>query len=172
MLEFSKSGKFREDLYYRLNVFPIEVPALNKRGNDIVLIAQEMINRFSKKLNKPTIHLNDTDASYLKSYHWPGNVRELQNLIERAVIVSKNGSINWQSIIPNQQPNVQVIDEVKQNRILTSRELTALEKENILKALKQTRWKISGKFGAAELLQIPPTTLASKMKVLGIERPI
>ncbi|WP_242134988.1 sigma 54-interacting transcriptional regulator [Aestuariivivens marinum] len=172
LLEFSKSGKFREDLYYRLNVFPIEVPALNKRGNDIVLIAQEMINRFSKKLNKPTIHLNDTDASYLKSYHWPGNVRELQNLIERAVIISNNGSINWQSIIPNQQPNVQVINEVKQNRILTSKELTALEKENILKALKQTRWKISGKFGAAELLQIPPTTLASKMKVLGIERPI
>ena len=172
LFEFSKTGKFREDLYYRLNVFPIEVPALNKRGNDIVLIAQEMIDQFSKKLNKPTIALNDTDTTFLKSYHWPGNVRELQNLIERAVIVSKNGSINWQSIIPNQQPIAQATKETAQNRILTSKELIALEKDNILKALKQTRWKISGAFGAAELLQMPPTTLASKMKALGIERPI
>ncbi|WP_242203568.1 sigma 54-interacting transcriptional regulator [Aestuariivivens insulae] len=172
LLEFSRAGKFREDLYYRLNVFPIEVPALRMRGNDIYLIAQEMIDQFSKKLNKPIIPLTDEDLSYLKSYDWPGNVRELQNLIERAVIVSQNGTIDWRSIIPSKQINEQIPKAVEQEHILTAKELIALEKENILRALKQTRWKISGKYGAAELLQIPSTTLASKMKALGIERPI
>lgn len=172
LLEFSKSGKFREDLYYRLNVFPIEVPALRDRGNDLCLIAQEMITQFSKKLNKPISGLSDADKDLLLSYSWPGNVRELQNLIERAVIISQNGSINWQSIIPN---NIVINKEdptVNKEKILTIKELNTFEKENIIKALKQTRWKISGKHGAAELLQLPSTTLASRIKALGIERPI
>nr|WP_242158587.1 sigma 54-interacting transcriptional regulator [Aestuariivivens sediminis] len=172
LLEYTKTGQFREDLYYRLNVFPIEVPPLRHRGNDITHIAEEMIQQFSKKLNKPTITLSDADKAFLKSYHWPGNVRELQNLIERAVIVSQKGNINWQSIIPNQTSMDPGPEEPKQDRILTSTQLIALERDNILKALKRTRWKISGKNGAAELLQIPPTTLASKMKALNIERPI
>jgi len=172
LLEFSKSGKFREDLYYRLNVFPIEIPALQNRGNDICLIAQEMINQFSKKLGKSIESLNDIDKSILLSYHWPGNVRELQNLIERAVIISQNGQVNWQSIIPNNENVHQVNPEAVPDKILTSKELNELEKENILKALRQTRWKISGKNGAAELLQLPSTTLASRIKALGIERPI
>ncbi len=172
LFEFSKEGKFREDLYYRLNVFPIEVPALRDRGNDICLIAEEMMQQFSKKLNKPSVVLSDNDKAILNGYHWPGNVRELQNLIERAVIVSKNGVINWQNIIPSNinsaEPNTQSV----QDKILTSKELSALEKENILKALKQTKWKISGVNGAAALLELPPTTLASRIKALGIERPI
>ncbi|WP_242095026.1 sigma 54-interacting transcriptional regulator [Aestuariivivens sediminicola] len=172
LLEFSKAGKFREDLYYRLNVFPIEVPPLRHRGNDIHYIAEEMINQFSKKLNKPQITLSDNDKTILKSYHWPGNVRELQNLIERAVIVSQNGIINWQSIIPNERSETKLSSETATDQILSAKQLIALEKENILKALKQTRWKISGKNGAAELLQIPPTTLASKIKALQIERPV
>lgn len=172
LFEFSKAGKFREDLYYRLNVFPIEVPVLKNRGNDICLIASEMINQFSKKLNKPVVSLTDVDKALLQSYHWPGNVRELQNLVERAVIVSHNGIINWQAIIPSGETNIQINTETVSEKILTSKELQTLEKENILKALRQTRWKISGKFGAAELLQLPPTTLASRIKALGIERPI
>ncbi len=172
LLEFSKSGRFREDLYYRLNVFPIEVPALRDRGQDLCLIAQEMMSQFSKKLNKPIRDLTDEDKALLRSYDWPGNVRELQNLIERAVIVSKNGIINWPFIIPN---NTQVNKETSvpnTEKILTIKELHILEKENIIKALKQTRWKISGKHGAAELLQLPSTTLASRIKALGIERPV
>lgn len=169
---FSKEGKFREDLYYRLNVFPINVPALRDRGNDICLIAEDMLNQFSKKLNKPMVELSDTDKTLLSSYNWPGNVRELQNLIERAVIVSQNGTINWQAIIPNNTNDLQTNGETPQEKILTSKELIALEKENILKALKQTKWKISGNNGAAALLQLPSTTLASRIKVLKIERPI
>ncbi|MDU8887221.1 sigma 54-interacting transcriptional regulator [Yeosuana sp. MJ-SS3] len=172
LLELSKSGKFREDLYYRLNVFPIEIPPLRNRDNDICLIAHEMINQFSKKLGKSINTLNDNDKAILLSYNWPGNVRELQNLIERAVIISQEGKVNWQAIIPNNKNVQQVNSEVKTTRILTTKELNELEKENILRALKQTRWKISGKNGAAELLQLPPTTLASRIKALGIERPI
>ncbi|MBJ6367049.1 sigma 54-interacting transcriptional regulator [Snuella sedimenti] len=171
LLEFSKAGKFREDLYYRLNVFPIEVPPLRDRGNDIYIIAKEMLSQFSKKLNKPIVKLSEADKTLLTTYTWPGNVRELQNLIERAVIISQNGSSNWQAIVPT---NNNLPKETAKNteKILTVKELTALEKENILKALKLTKWRISGKNGAATLLQIPPTTLASKIKAHGIERPI
>ena len=172
LFEFSKEGKFREDLYYRLNVFPIEVPSLKNRGNDICLIAQEMIQQFSNKLGKPMVSLTENDKALLLAYHWPGNVRELQNLVERAVIVSQNGTINWQFIIPNNSNSIEIKKETFQEKILTSKDLISLEKENILKALKQTRWKISGKNGAAELLQLPATTLASRIKALKIERPI
>ncbi|TXG35729.1 sigma 54-interacting transcriptional regulator [Seonamhaeicola maritimus] len=172
LLEFSKEGKFREDLYYRLNVFPIDVPVLRDRGNDLHLIAEEMLEQFSKKLNKPMIPLSEADKTLLSTYHWPGNVRELQNLIERAVIVSQNGEINWHAIIPNKAGTQEANFQNNKQRILTIKEFNALEKENILKALKHTKWKISGKNGAAELLQIPPTTLTSRIKALGIERPI
>ncbi|NMH86149.1 sigma 54-interacting transcriptional regulator [Flavivirga algicola] len=172
LFEFSKAGKFREDLYYRLNVFPIEVPALRNRGNDVCLIASEMITQFSKKLNKPIVELSETEKALLTSYKWPGNVRELQNLIERAVIVSQNGIINWGAIIPNNTISTDIPQASIKEKILTSKELVALERENILKALKQTKWKISGINGAASLLQLPPTTLTSRIKALGIERPI
>ena len=172
LLKYSNEGKFREDLYYRLNVFPIEVPALRDRGNDICLIASEMIQQFSVKLNKSIVELSEDDKSKLSNYHWPGNVRELQNLIERAVIVSQNGTINWSSIIPSDSNTQQINVETASEKILTSKEFISLEKENILRSLKQTNWKISGKNGAAAILKLPSTTLASRIKALGIERPI
>ena len=171
LLKLSKEGKFREDLYYRLHVFPIEVPPLRDRGGDIGLIAQEMIDQFSKKLNKSPLILSDPDKAILSSYHWPGNVRELQNLIERAIIISQNDTINWHGIIPR-DPHGSEKPQLKAEVILTSEQLNELEKQNILKALRQTKWKISGSGGAAELLKLPPTTLASRIKALGIERPI
>ncbi len=172
LFEFSKEGKFREDLYYRLNVFPISVPALRERENDICLIAEEMIQQFSKKLNKQIVALTDNDKVLLSNYEWPGNVRELQNLIERAVIVSQNGTIDLRTIIPDNSDTNKTRKETTQEKILTSKELVILEKENILKALRHTKWKISGVNGAASLLDLPPTTLASRMKALKIERPI
>ena len=131
-----------------------------------------MLNQFSRKLNKPIANLSEDDKVLLSAYHWPGNVRELQNLIERAVIVSENGTINWPAIIPNNSESQEINVNNNKQRILTIKELYALEKENIIKALKHTKWKISGKNGAAELLQVPPTTLASRIKALGIERPV
>lgn len=169
---YSKEGKFREDLYYRLNVFPIEVPALRDRGNDICLIAQEMINRFSSKLNKLGTILTEQDKALLTAYQWPGNVRELQNLIERAVIISGNKQLNLEAIIPAGSKDKLVTVKATAARILTSEELANLEKENIVTALKKTGWKISGKNGAAALLKLPPTTLTSKIKALGIVRAV
>ena len=172
LLERAKEGEFREDLFYRLNVFPIEVPPLRERGNDVSIIAQEMINHFSNELGKPSIQLQEEDKSILRSYQWPGNVRELQNLLERAVIVSAKGIINWQTIIPSESNSHKEVSINSEEKILTSTELVALERNNILKALRKTKWKISGANGAASLLGIPPTTLTSKIKALKIERPI
>ncbi|WP_420322988.1 sigma 54-interacting transcriptional regulator [Flagellimonas sp.] len=172
LLKFSKTGKFREDLYYRLNVFPIVVPALKDRGDDVCLIADRMVKQFSKKMNKYVEPLTDDQKNFFMQYDWPGNVRELQNLIERAIIVSNNGQVNWQTIIPHASVEAKVSENTESNRILTSTEMVELEKENILKALRQTKWKISGENGAAALLQLRPTTLTSKIKALGIERPV
>jgi len=132
-----------------------------------------MIDQFSKKLNKERLPLTAHDKELLTSYPWPGNVRELQNLIERAVIVSNKGVINWQNILPK-TPVDGLIEKDQQSaqNVMTSKELINFEKENIQKALKITRWKISGKGGAAELLNLPATTLASKIKSFGIERPV
>nr|WP_299069333.1 sigma 54-interacting transcriptional regulator [uncultured Allomuricauda sp.] len=172
LLEFSKEGKFREDLFYRLNVFPIVVPALRDRGEDVCLIAERMVQQFCGKLNKSVEPLTQEQKNLFLEYQWPGNVRELQNLVERAIIVSKNGQIDWNAIIPNTMQKVKVNDSESSGSILTSLELVQLEKENILKALRQTNWKISGEKGAAALLRLRPTTLTSKIKALGIVRPM
>ena len=171
LLKKSNEGKFREDLYYRLNVFPIVVPPLRKRGEDVCLIADEMIAHFSKKMNKPVALLLPEQRQRFKNYEWPGNVRELQNLIERAIIVSKNGETDWESIIPNSKGKVLENSERAPEHIMTSQEIIELEKNNILRALKKTNWRISGANGAASLLNIPSTTLSSKIKSLGIVRP-
>ncbi|MGI9550545.1 MAG: sigma 54-interacting transcriptional regulator [Aurantibacter sp.] len=172
LLSFSKEGKFREDLYYRLNVFPIVVPPLRERGDDIHLIAQEIINQFSGKLNKKIHPLGAGDKALLSRYQWPGNVRELQNIIERAVIVAREGTISWEAVIPKSDGDAPIPIESKEERILSSEEMIKLEKENILRALKKTSWKISGKNGAAAILQLKPTTLTSKIKALNIVRPV
>ncbi|MGX1929302.1 sigma 54-interacting transcriptional regulator [Flagellimonas sp. 2504JD4-2] len=172
LLEFSKTGKFREDLYYRLNVFPIVVPALKDRGDDVCLIADRMVKQFSKKMNKYVEPLTEDQKKLFLEYDWPGNVRELQNLIERAIIVSNNGQVNWQNIIPHGSFAKTETESAQSNRTLTAKEMVQLEKENILKALRQTNWKISGENGAAALLQLRPTTLTSKIKALGIVRPV
>ena len=172
LFQFSKEGKFREDLYYRLNVFPIEVPALRDRGKDVCLIAQNMIAHFSKKLNMKIDPITKDQMGQLLAHDWPGNVRELQNLVERAIIVSKNGKLDWSHIIPNAKPTDTVLNENDSDHIYTAQELIDLEKKNILNALRKTNWKISGEKGAAALLGLPPTTLTSKIKALGIVRPV
>ncbi|WP_343485895.1 sigma 54-interacting transcriptional regulator [Allomuricauda sp. d1] len=172
LLKKSREGTFREDLYYRLNVFPVTVPPLHKRGNDVCLIANRMIEHFSRKLNRDLKILSEDQKLLFKNYDWPGNVRELQNLIERAVIVSKDGMIDWESIIPNRNLENKEASYQATDQIMTSQELVALERENIIRALKKTNWRISGENGAAILLNLRPTTLTSKMKALGISRPL
>ncbi|MCW5516981.1 sigma 54-interacting transcriptional regulator [Muriicola sp. Z0-33] len=172
LIRFSREGKFREDLYYRLNVFPIVVPPLRERGEDIHLIAQEMINQFAAKLNKKVAPLSEEDKMAFSAYPWPGNVRELQNIVERAVIVSQNNKLSWEALIPKSGVEDVIVNSEESSKIYTSTEMIALEKENILRALRKTAWKISGQGGAAALLKLPPTTLTSKIKALNIKRPI
>lgn len=164
-----ESGKFREDLFYRLNVFPIQVPPLRDRGEDIITLSEAFMEKYAKRIGITPLALTEVHCHRLMSYHWPGNVRELQNIIERGVITSVGGLLNLDTLLlsdskPGSSENIQ------NDRILTEPEMIELEKKNIIKALNVTDWKVSGKDGAAALLQIPPTTLSSRMTKLGIKR--
>lgn len=161
-------GLFREDLFFRLNVFPISIPPLRERGQDLELLANAFIIKLSKNKAIAYKPLNKLDVSKLYSYDWPGNVRELQNIIERLIIISKNERINVQEAIPFIQNKK--VDLIEQDKLYTDDDIKLIEKNNIIRALNITNWKISGKDGAAQLLNIPRTTLTSKIAKLGIKR--
>jgi PAS domain S-box-containing protein len=167
--DFIKEGKFREDLYYRIHVFPITVPPLRDRGEDILLLANSFAQRFAQKMGRKLNPLSPAAIMRLKSYHWPGNVRELQNVIERAVITSTDGTLNLDRALPEADRPANVPQPAA--KVYTAKELEEIEKENFLRALEVTGWRIAGKDGAAQLLQLKPSTFTSRMKALGIERP-
>jgi transcriptional regulator with GAF, ATPase, and Fis domain len=173
--ECVKEGKFREDLYYRLSVFPIELPPLRERGEDIIMLARLFAERFAKRMGTALKPFTREQIDGLMSYGWPGNVRELQNVIERAVITSKQGSINLERALPEADSDsarkTRGVEAAERKRVLTQREMEELERQNIVAALEQTGWRVSGESGAASLLGLPPTTLASRIKALGIMRP-
>ena len=170
-----EANRFREDLYYRLNVFPIEVAPLRQRKEDIAILAAHFIKLSARKLNRPVPRLKQGDILQLQLYDWPGNIRELQNVIERAVITAHAGRLRF-DLPTDAQPKKPSPADTPQSReeatTITDDEMRRRERANILAALKQTKWKISGEDGAAELLGIKPTTLASRMKKMGIERPV
>jgi PAS domain S-box-containing protein len=169
-----KQGTFREDLYYRLNVFPIRLPSLRERGDDVVRLASVFAQRFAAKMGRTIAPLTATDARRLQTYYWPGNVRELQNVIERAVITSTDGRLNLDRALP-ESTNVPSLSgrtsELSQATILTTKELENLERANILRALEAAKWKVSGENSAAKLLGINASTLSSRMKSLKIQKP-
>ncbi len=169
-----KQGIFREDLYYRLNVFPIRLPPLRERGEDVVRLASVFAQRFAIKMGRRLSPLTAGDAHRLQTYHWPGNVRELQNVIERAVITATDGRLNLDRALP--EPLIQAsrgdkIGESTSGAIRTAKELEELERANILRALETTKWKVSGEHGAAKLLGINASTLSSRMRALKIQKP-
>jgi PAS domain S-box-containing protein len=169
----TREGKFREDLYYRLNVFPIELPPLRERGGDIGLLAENFARRFAQRMGRAIESLSEDCIRRLKSYGWPGNVRELQNVIERAVITSRDGRLNLDRALPESgkvTPTEAVFPEETAKRVRTAKELEELERANVIAALEATSWRVSGNGGAAQLLAMKPTTLSSRMKALGIER--
>lgn len=175
LMQEAKAGTFREDLYYRLNVFPITVPPLRERGEDIGLLASNFSTKFAKQMGRAIQPLSAASIRKLQSYSWPGNVRELQNVIERAVITSNNGQLNLERALPEQEnvgsEAVSIPSKTPDNQIHTMQELQQIERQNILRALKVTEWRVSGNNGAAKLLGMNQSTLASRMKSLGIERP-
>jgi transcriptional regulator with GAF, ATPase, and Fis domain len=173
LLELCSENKFREDLYYRLNVFPIEVPPLRDRGDDVIVIANKFIENFSIRNKKKLMPLNENQMRLLRSYWWPGNIRELQNIIERAAILAESGVLDISATLPrtsnSEKKSLRDIED--DEHILTKEELVEFEKRNIIKALKATNWKVSGKSGAAALLHMIPSTLSSRIGALGIKMP-
>lgn len=168
-----EKGNFREDLYYRLNVYPINVPPLRERGNDIILLAEKFAERFALKMGKKIEPLTEESILKIRTYNWPGNIRELQNVIERAVITSKKGWLNLSLSLPDKSIETKAAnrDLSDKNKIKTNNQILQIERENIILALEKANWKVSGKEGAAALLSIPPTTLYSKIKAFKISRP-
>jgi transcriptional regulator with GAF, ATPase, and Fis domain len=156
-----RQGWFRQDLFYRLNVFPITVPPLRQRIADIPLLVQALIERFAKKLGKQITSIPNETMQALQDYPWPGNVRELENIIERAVILCPG-------------PLLHLADKLDISPPLLSSKMKTLEeteRNQILKILAETRWRIEGKDGAAAILGLHPSTLRARMHKLGVVRP-
>jgi transcriptional regulator with GAF, ATPase, and Fis domain len=170
--------RFREDLYYRLNVFPVEVAPLRERKEDIPLLAEHFVELICRKMHRPVLELNPAALDRLHRHDWPGNIRELQNVIERAVITANAGVLrielpragggSFDALAGGPGGGSSGGDDV---HVITDDEIRRLERRNIVAALRMTKWKMGGPGGAADLLGIKPTTLASRMKAMGIQRP-
>lgn len=168
-----EKGNFREDLYYRLNVFPIGVPALRERGEDIELIAQNFLGTLVKRFNYKNFKLSPKHIEGLKNYDWPGNVRELQNLLERALILSHGNPAKLDMVFPDSKMGYSGKEVAKASQgeeILFSEQEQALNKKNILSALEKTNWRVYGPRGAAKILGLHPQTLSYKIKKLGLKK--
>jgi len=183
-----EEGTFRMDLFYRLNVFPLTVPPLRERKSDIPLLLAKFINNLSKKLGKPFKGISEVSMELMMDYHWPGNIRELQNVIERSAILSRTEIIevddalvpvsieqvkqeNMSTDQPDSDQSGNEGEETNVHRISTYKTLAENEKCYITDLLNDLNWVIGGKKGAAEILDVPSSTLRSRMKKLGIERP-
>jgi transcriptional regulator with GAF, ATPase, and Fis domain len=156
-----RRGRFREDLWYRLNIFPITMPPLRDRLDDIPLLVDFYIKKISKRMGKSIEIIPAIVMNALQNYHWPGNVRELENVLERAVINSST-------------PKLRLVDELKTQQkdlSITQKTLEAVERDHIVRVLEQTQWKVSGKNGAAEILGLNRSTLRARMRKLGILKP-
>jgi transcriptional regulator with GAF, ATPase, and Fis domain len=169
------AGRFREDLYYRLNVFPIQVAPLRERRDDIPLLAKHFVELSVKELRCPKPRLTRAGVTTLQNYGWPGNVRELRNVIERAVILARGGPLHFDlpvtgssppPLSSNTPPGAKAGSE-----LLTEAEVQRREHDNLIATLEKAGWKIKGADGAAELLGVKPTTLLSRIKRRGIKRP-
>jgi len=154
-----KEGKFREDLFYRLDVFPIEVPPLRERHEDIPMLAWTFVKEFSNSMGKPIEEISDESMAALEEYHWPGNIRELRNVIERAMILEHGRTLNIKLGHTTLRSHATK---------LTASSLDEAERAIIVQAVEQCNWRIRGANGAAALLDIKPTTLESRIKKLGL----
>jgi formate hydrogenlyase transcriptional activator len=163
LAQMVEKSSFRNDLFYRLNVFPIEAPPLRERTGDIPLLVWHLIAKFAQRMNKVIESMCPGDMETLARYSWPGNIRELQNVIERAVILTGGTVLDHTPIAD--------LNIVKHDSPSSPRSLADAEREHILRTLRETDWVIGGPSGAAALLQVRRTTLIYKMRRLGICRP-
>jgi transcriptional regulator with GAF, ATPase, and Fis domain len=168
-------GRFRQDLYYRLSVFPIQLPALRERLEDIPDLTKHFVKMASARMGIPATLVGRQHLEALRRYWWPGNIRELQNVIERAVILARGGPLRPDAALPADvsesavKPRDRAADTA--GSFVTDREFRKRERQNLIAALVEAGWKVYGRDGAAALLGVKPTTLVSRMRALGIERP-
>ena len=171
------AGKFREDLYYRLNVFPINVPPLRERLDDIPSLTKHFVDLSTRDLKCAKPRLTRAGIAKLQNYDWPGNVRELRNVIERAVILARGGALDFDLPVANQSETPTPVrvespsGDTAAPKFLTEAEMQCRERDNILSVLQEANWKIKGPDGAAELLGVKPTTLLARMKKWGLKKP-
>ncbi len=156
-----ENKNFRRDLYYRLNVLPVELPPLRKRLNDLPYLVNSFLNKYNKKYNTHIKTISNKTIAKLKSYDWPGNIRELENIIERAVLTSKDNQLNIDYMLPL------FADENE----CKSEKMEDVERNHIINILEKTDWKVAGEGGAAERLGLNRNTLLSRMKKLNISKP-
>jgi len=176
LLQEVRQHRFREDLYYRLSVFPIEVPPVRARRGDIPLLVDHFVRKLSNELGRPAPPVVKADVTRLREYDWPGNVREIQNVIERALIVARGGDLRLTVALSPQadadaDPEVAVASALREHRCLKEDEMRRLQRANIIAALRIAKWQISGTGAAADLLGINASTLAGRMKSLDIKKP-
>jgi transcriptional regulator with GAF, ATPase, and Fis domain len=182
------AGRFRQDLFYRLDTFPIEVPPLRARPDDIPLLVQHFL-RYGRRLYPPCPNLTGEQMKQLQNYDWPGNIRELRNVLERAAIISQGGPLRLDLVLGNSPEETtprfnpsawaqltssspaEYRRSVAGSSCLTEEERKRHERENLVVALERTGWKIYGHGGAAELLGLKPNTLAARLRVMGIKKP-
>jgi transcriptional regulator with GAF, ATPase, and Fis domain len=172
--ESVQRNEFQQDLFFHLSVFPIHVPPLRDRKGDLPLLAQQFAQRFSRKHGVKVHGLSAECMNGLERHDWPGNVRELQNVIERAVITARDGRLNLDRALPETAKEMSAeaaLSAKTPKRVRTAKELEELERANLVAALEATAWRVAGETGAAQLLGMKPTTLSSRIKALGIERP-
>ena len=166
-------GEFREDLFYRLSVFPIDVPPLRERGDDVIQLAQDFLDKTCQDFGREPMKLTRGQANKLRSYSWPGNVRELKNVIERAVILSPGNVLRLEASLPEAALKTTLREDAPgaAPTFLTEKEMREFQKNNLAAALKLADWRVSGPGGAAELLGVKPTTLADRIRTFGIRKP-
>jgi transcriptional regulator with GAF, ATPase, and Fis domain len=164
-------GRFREDLYYRLSVFPVHLPPLRERVEDIPLLIASFLRSLERQLGRSFDPPAPSCLRRLQEYRWPGNVRELHNVVERAAILARERQLDFARALPSRfDAQAAVLSPAAERRILTVRELEDIERTNIVLALEAAGWRVSGAAGAAQLLGMNPSTLASRIKALGLQR--
>jgi transcriptional regulator with GAF, ATPase, and Fis domain len=173
--EETEAGRFREDLYYRLNVFPVRATPLRERLEDIPLLAKFFVGMLTQELKCPKPRLTEAGVARLQNYNWPGNIRELRNVIERAIIVARGKALEFDLPTEIAAPVFVIRSlfearEASQPEFLTEPEIQRRERENLCVVLNRAGWKIKGADGAAELLGVKATTLISRIKKMGLKR--
>jgi PAS domain S-box-containing protein len=171
-----EAGEFREDLYYRLSVFPVQVPPLRRRGDDVVQLAVHFLEQVCRDFGRACPQITQAQTGALRAYAWPGNIRELKNVIERAVILSTGETLRLDLSLPREESGAvsarnTTLSPVAPVPFLTESQMRAQQRANLVAVLEAAGWRVSGKAGAAELLGIRPTTLTDRMKTLKIRRP-